>query len=70
MTPSLRNILFLIGACFLAVGPVLMHHVDSKTVYLTGEILCALGPVLMSARAILSSPASPPDQPKVPPNDH
>lgn len=62
MNLNLRNILTIIGLTFLAVGPVLMHHVDSATVYLFGEIMIALGPVLIGYRAITKDDpsASPP----------
>lgn len=53
---NLRLLLPLIGACFLAAGPILMHHVDSTAIYLTGEILAALGPVLISYRFVTSDP--------------
>lgn len=56
---KLRNILTLLGALCLALGPVLMHHVDSTTVYLIGEICLAIGPVLMGARAFMSDGSAP-----------
>lgn len=54
-----RDILTLIGVSLLAVGPVLMHHVDSTAIYLAGELCTVLGPVLMGARALLSDGNTP-----------
>lgn len=51
---KLRDLLTLLGALCLAIGPVLMHHVNSENFYLAGEILLAVGPVLMGARALMA----------------
>lgn len=56
---SIRNILTLIGLCMLAAGPVLMHHVPSSAIYTVGEVLCALGPVLIGYRTISKDEPAP-----------
>jgi len=50
---KLRDILTIIGACCLSVGPVLMHHVPDSTVYTVGECLTAIGSALLGSRAVL-----------------
>lgn len=55
---NVRDILTLVGLGFLAVGPVLMHHVGP--LYTVGEVITALGPVLIGYRALTSNAGTPP----------
>lgn len=56
---NLRDFLTLFGGICLAVGTVLMHHVNSTTVYIIGEIMTAAAGPIMAMRAILPPPVTP-----------